>query len=519
MIEARGRIPADGAFRVALGEPPARLDAIHGRPFAETYARYFLLPRPPKPDGQSILCLACDRAEIPAADAVWEGAGGLFRSCGPSNDPPASAARRPERRLRADEALISSTRYAACRASKDVPARRSRLPPRCRRLRRPLDAAAGRRRRAQRLGIVLTLYRPAARRRRCRARAPAARSPGCGRRARVDAHPSRHRGWRRARRSPARGTFPRRRGCRACRPSTPGRSGCRRRRPSTSSAGSTSRCSRPRPGRPTRRSCRSSTRPPFTPWGAWTSSPSTSSSGSCSSAVSPRLPAVCAGGSPPGSSGRRSLVVLVAPRFGERLLTPQADMLVDVLFVARHGASRTVARGRPWLAARRRRRAPRGRDADQARGSPVRRHRPGSRLRGLVAVADGARGRPLGAVALVVRRGGGSLAAVVPRARRERAKRRRTLGLGASVRPGAGRAPPLTRGARRHLALVARPVAAPPRPGDRRRLGRPAPRGVLHRCSSESCTSAARGSRTRTPIFRSRQTRRSTRSFGTPARS
>lgn len=72
LIEARGRIPVDGTFRVALGErQPGWSDLT--APFAETFARYFLLPRRADPDAGWILCFACDRGEFPAADAVWEG--------------------------------------------------------------------------------------------------------------------------------------------------------------------------------------------------------------------------------------------------------------------------------------------------------------------------------------------------------------------------------------------------------------------------------------------------------------
>lgn len=76
MIEARGRIPPDGTFRVALGErQPGWTDLT--APFAETFARSFLLPRRPHPDAPWILCFACNRDEFPAADAVWEGEDGL----------------------------------------------------------------------------------------------------------------------------------------------------------------------------------------------------------------------------------------------------------------------------------------------------------------------------------------------------------------------------------------------------------------------------------------------------------
>ena len=76
MVEARGRIPPDGAFQVAVGDAqPGWTDLT--ATFAETYARYFLLPRRAEPGADWILCLACDRAAFPGADAVWEGEAGL----------------------------------------------------------------------------------------------------------------------------------------------------------------------------------------------------------------------------------------------------------------------------------------------------------------------------------------------------------------------------------------------------------------------------------------------------------
>ena len=76
MIEARGRIPPGDTFRVALGEPQTGWSELTA-PFTETFATSFLLPRRSDPDALWILCLACDRAEFPNADAVWEGEAGL----------------------------------------------------------------------------------------------------------------------------------------------------------------------------------------------------------------------------------------------------------------------------------------------------------------------------------------------------------------------------------------------------------------------------------------------------------
>ena len=80
-------------------------------------------------------------------------------------------------------------------------------------------------------------------------------------------------------------------------------------------------------------SSRSSTPRPSTRWAAPTSSPCTCSSGSSSSARSSQSPVAPSSRARPGCSGRPLLLVLVVPRFDDRLLVPQADVLVDVLFV------------------------------------------------------------------------------------------------------------------------------------------------------------------------------------------
>jgi hypothetical protein len=76
LVEARGLIPEDGTFAVAVGErQPGWTDLT--ATFAETYSRYFLLPRRAAPDAPSILCFACDRSAYPGAEVVWEGDDGL----------------------------------------------------------------------------------------------------------------------------------------------------------------------------------------------------------------------------------------------------------------------------------------------------------------------------------------------------------------------------------------------------------------------------------------------------------
>jgi hypothetical protein len=76
VVVARGLIPADETFTVAVGErQPGWTDLT--APFAETYARYFLLPRRLEPDAPWILCFACARDAYPGAQAVWVGDDGL----------------------------------------------------------------------------------------------------------------------------------------------------------------------------------------------------------------------------------------------------------------------------------------------------------------------------------------------------------------------------------------------------------------------------------------------------------
>ena len=76
MIEARGRIPPDETFAVAVGERQEGWTDLTAA-FAESYGRYFLLPRRAAPDAPWILCRACDRGVYPGAEPVWEGEDGL----------------------------------------------------------------------------------------------------------------------------------------------------------------------------------------------------------------------------------------------------------------------------------------------------------------------------------------------------------------------------------------------------------------------------------------------------------
>ena len=76
LVEARGLIPPDESFAVAVGDPqPGWTELTAGS--AELFLRSYLLPRRLDPNGPWIVCLACDRDAYPGADAVWEGDDGL----------------------------------------------------------------------------------------------------------------------------------------------------------------------------------------------------------------------------------------------------------------------------------------------------------------------------------------------------------------------------------------------------------------------------------------------------------
>ncbi len=76
LFAARGSIPADGTFAVAMGAPQDGWTDLTV-PYAETFLRYFLLPRRAEPGAPWILCFGCDRAADPGASVVWEGEDGL----------------------------------------------------------------------------------------------------------------------------------------------------------------------------------------------------------------------------------------------------------------------------------------------------------------------------------------------------------------------------------------------------------------------------------------------------------
>jgi hypothetical protein len=76
LFEARGLIPRDGTFAVALGPRQEGWTDLTAT-YAETFLRSFLLPRRAAGDAPWILCFACDRGTYPGARVAWEGDDGL----------------------------------------------------------------------------------------------------------------------------------------------------------------------------------------------------------------------------------------------------------------------------------------------------------------------------------------------------------------------------------------------------------------------------------------------------------
>ena len=64
--------PRTGTFAVAVGPRQPGWSSLAIPPTLENYMRYFLLPRRTDPGAPWILCFACDRAAFPGARAVWE---------------------------------------------------------------------------------------------------------------------------------------------------------------------------------------------------------------------------------------------------------------------------------------------------------------------------------------------------------------------------------------------------------------------------------------------------------------
>lgn len=71
-LEARGRIPADETFTVAVGEPRPGWSPLATQVSVDAYLRYFLLPRRPSEGGPWVICVGCDPSSYPGATAVWQ---------------------------------------------------------------------------------------------------------------------------------------------------------------------------------------------------------------------------------------------------------------------------------------------------------------------------------------------------------------------------------------------------------------------------------------------------------------
>jgi hypothetical protein len=76
LVEARGLIPPEESFAVAVGAPQPGWTELTAAS-AEPFLRSFLLPRRLDPEARWIVCVGCDRSAYPGADAVWEGDDGL----------------------------------------------------------------------------------------------------------------------------------------------------------------------------------------------------------------------------------------------------------------------------------------------------------------------------------------------------------------------------------------------------------------------------------------------------------
>ena len=76
LFEARGLIPPNWTFAIAIGDPQQGWSDLTVS-FAETYLRYFLLPRRVSSDSPWVLCFNCDRSAYPGATVAWEGEDGL----------------------------------------------------------------------------------------------------------------------------------------------------------------------------------------------------------------------------------------------------------------------------------------------------------------------------------------------------------------------------------------------------------------------------------------------------------
>ena len=76
--EARALIPPDGSYDVAVGPAPIRGSTSLTRPFIESFAASFLIPRRHSNSASWVLCYGCDPAALGAnARVVWTNGAGV----------------------------------------------------------------------------------------------------------------------------------------------------------------------------------------------------------------------------------------------------------------------------------------------------------------------------------------------------------------------------------------------------------------------------------------------------------
>jgi hypothetical protein len=72
--EARADIPSQASYRVAVGPGPHAKTKLTDR-FVDSWFRYFLMPRRPRPDARWVVCYGCDRTS--AFEARWQDKDGI----------------------------------------------------------------------------------------------------------------------------------------------------------------------------------------------------------------------------------------------------------------------------------------------------------------------------------------------------------------------------------------------------------------------------------------------------------
>jgi hypothetical protein len=75
--EARGLIPVTASYRFAFGDG-LRTKTSLTETFAESWFRYFLMPRRPRADARWVICYGCDTADLSADFKVrWKDGEGI----------------------------------------------------------------------------------------------------------------------------------------------------------------------------------------------------------------------------------------------------------------------------------------------------------------------------------------------------------------------------------------------------------------------------------------------------------